>query len=74
MATAPLGTMTRVWLSSYQHESVIIAKSSSNVNKRKYRVKGQVTPGGVLELLFTSDGGETFYNADNVRWALNAAN
>jgi len=44
------------------------------VGERKYRAKGQVTPGGVLELLFTSDGGETFYNADNVRLALNAAN
>jgi hypothetical protein len=25
-------------------------------------------------LLFTDDGGNTFYNADNVRLALNAAN
>jgi hypothetical protein len=39
-----------------------------------YAVKGQLTPGGVLELLFTDDGGATFYNEDNVRLALNAAN
>jgi len=38
-----------------------------------YAAKGQVTPGGVLELLFTDNGGDTFYNADNVRLALNAA-
>jgi len=48
---------------------------SASVEAGDYRVKvkGQVTPGGILELLFTSDGGATFYNADNVRLALNAA-
>ena len=44
------------------------------VKNGDYGVKGQVTPGGVLELLFTGDGGDSFYNEDNVRLALNAAN
>ena len=47
---------------------------SDAVKNGDYAVKGQVTPGGVLELLFTDDGGATFYNEDNVRLALNAAN
>jgi hypothetical protein len=37
-----------------------------------YRFKGQLV-GNTFELLFTNDGGETFYNEDNVRLALNAA-
>jgi hypothetical protein len=47
---------------------------SAAVEAGHYAVKGQVTPGGVLELLFTDDGGASFYNEDNVRLALNAAN
>jgi len=47
---------------------------SAAVEAGHYAAKGQVTPGGVLELLFTDDGGASFYNEDNVRLALNAAN
>ena len=45
---------------------------SDAVQNGDYGVKVQLV-GEVLELLFTSDGGKTFYNADNVRLALNAA-
>lgn len=38
-----------------------------------YAAKAQVTPGGILEILFTDDGGTTFYNANSPRLALNAA-
>lgn len=38
-----------------------------------YMAKAQVTPGGILEILFSDDGGSTFYNEADVRLALNAA-
>jgi len=46
---------------------------SECVKEGDYMAKGQVTSGGILELLFSDDGGLSFYNEGEARLALNAA-
>ena len=43
------------------------------IKNGNYMAKGQVTPHGILELLWSDDGGSTFYNEGTSRLALNAA-